>query len=117
MATNNRGRSASANRGRGGRNNNPEGRDQYSGVMGKAREAPVECPKWWKADTRLVGRMQLSKPWQLPKCVSLGFFRLVKEAREVRGSPILLHPGSELGQVFGYKAILGVDEETVCPLN
>jgi hypothetical protein len=40
MATNNRGRSASANRGRGGRNNNPEGRDQYSGVMGKAREAP-----------------------------------------------------------------------------
>jgi hypothetical protein len=41
MATNNRGRSAGGDRGRGGRNNNPEGRNQYSGVMGKARENPL----------------------------------------------------------------------------
>jgi len=38
MATNNRG----GNRGRGrGRNNNPEGRNQYSGLMGSARENPI----------------------------------------------------------------------------
>ena len=37
MATNNRG----GNRGRTGRNNNPEGRNQYSGIMGSARSNPV----------------------------------------------------------------------------
>ena len=36
MASNTR----SGNRGRGGRNNNPEGRNQYSGLMGTARERP-----------------------------------------------------------------------------
>ena len=36
MASNNRG----GNRGR-GRNNNPEGRNQYSGLMGSARENPI----------------------------------------------------------------------------
>jgi hypothetical protein len=37
MATGNRG----GNRGRGGRNNNPEGRNQYSGVMSTARDNPL----------------------------------------------------------------------------
>src|SRR4051794_25832429 len=37
MATNNRG----GNRGRSGRNNNPEGRNQYSGLMSSARENPL----------------------------------------------------------------------------
>ena len=36
MATNNRG----GNRGRRGRNNNPEGRNQYSGIMSTARDNP-----------------------------------------------------------------------------
>jgi hypothetical protein len=36
MATNNRG----GNRGRSGRNNNPEGRNQYSGMMSTARDNP-----------------------------------------------------------------------------
>lgn len=36
MASNNRG----GNRGSRGRNNNPEGRNQYSGMMGTARENP-----------------------------------------------------------------------------
>ena len=36
MATNNR----RANRSRRGRNNNPEGRNQYSGLMGTARDNP-----------------------------------------------------------------------------
>ena len=39
MATNNRGGNRGGNRSR-GRNNNPEGRNQYSGVMGTARENP-----------------------------------------------------------------------------
>jgi hypothetical protein len=37
MATNNRG----GNRNRSGRNNNPEGRNQYSGVMSSARDNPL----------------------------------------------------------------------------
>ena len=37
MATNNRG----GNRGSRGRNNNPEGRNQYSGMMSTARENPI----------------------------------------------------------------------------
>ena len=37
MATNNRGGS----RGRSGKNNNPEGRNQYSGLMSSAREKPL----------------------------------------------------------------------------
>src|SRR5690349_1651967 len=37
MATNNRGGS----RGRGSRNNNPEGRNQYSGMMSSARDNPL----------------------------------------------------------------------------
>ncbi|MEP7130295.1 MAG: hypothetical protein ABI770_04120 [Sphingomicrobium sp.] len=45
MATNNRGGSRGGNRGgnrgRAGRNNNPEGRNQYSGVMSSARENPL----------------------------------------------------------------------------
>ena len=41
MATNNRGGSRSGNRGRGSRNNNPEGRNQYSGVMSTARDNPL----------------------------------------------------------------------------
>ena len=41
MATNNRGRSVSGNRGRGRRNNNPEGRNQYSGIMSTARGNPL----------------------------------------------------------------------------
>ena len=32
---------AKSNRGRGGRNNNPEGRNQYSGIIGTARANPV----------------------------------------------------------------------------
>ena len=40
MATNNRGGNRGGNNRR-GRNNNPEGRNQYSGVMGTARENPV----------------------------------------------------------------------------
>ena len=38
MATNNRGGNRGGNR---GRNNTPEGRNQYSGVMGTARENPL----------------------------------------------------------------------------
>jgi len=41
MATNNRGVSRGGNRGRRGRNNNPEGRNQYSGVTGTARANPI----------------------------------------------------------------------------
>jgi hypothetical protein len=41
MATNNRGGSRGGNPGRGGRNNNPEGRNQYSGVMNTARDNPL----------------------------------------------------------------------------
>lgn len=41
MATNNRGGSRSGNRGRTGRNNNPEGRNQYSGMMSTARDNPL----------------------------------------------------------------------------
>jgi hypothetical protein len=41
MATNNRGGNRGGNRGRSGRNNNPEGRNQYSGVMSSARENPL----------------------------------------------------------------------------
>ena len=37
MATNNRG----GNRGSRGRNNNPEGRNQYSGMMSTARDNPI----------------------------------------------------------------------------
>ena len=37
MATNNRG----GNRGRRGRNNNPDGRNQYSGLTGTARANPI----------------------------------------------------------------------------
>jgi hypothetical protein len=37
MTTNNRG----GNRGRSGRNNNPEGRNQYSGMMKTARDNPI----------------------------------------------------------------------------
>jgi len=37
MASNNRGGNRAGNR---GRNNNPEGRNQYSGMMGTARENP-----------------------------------------------------------------------------
>ena len=40
MATNNRGGNRGGNNRR-GRNNNPEGHNQYSGVMGTARENPV----------------------------------------------------------------------------
>lgn len=40
MATNNRGGRRGADRGR-GRNNNPDGRNQYSGVMGTARSNPL----------------------------------------------------------------------------
>lgn len=38
MASNNRGGNRSGNR---GRNNNPEGRNQYSGMMSSARENPL----------------------------------------------------------------------------
>ena len=41
MATNNRGGNRGGNRSRGGRNNNPEGRNQYSGVTGTVREYPI----------------------------------------------------------------------------
>jgi hypothetical protein len=41
MATNNRGGSRGGNRGRTRRNNNPEGRNQYSGLSGAARENPL----------------------------------------------------------------------------
>jgi hypothetical protein len=41
MATNNRTGRRSGNRGRGGRNNNPEGRNQYSGMMSTARDNPL----------------------------------------------------------------------------
>ena len=34
---------ATNNRGRGGRNNNPAGRNQYSGVMGTARANPLSA--------------------------------------------------------------------------
>ena len=40
MATNNRGGNRGGNRSR-GRNNNPEGHNQYSGMMGTARENPI----------------------------------------------------------------------------
>jgi hypothetical protein len=41
MVINNRGGSSGSNRGRDGRNNNPEGRNQYSGVIGTARGNPL----------------------------------------------------------------------------
>ena len=42
MATNNRGGNRGGNRSRGGRNNNPEGRNQYSSsVMSTARDNPI----------------------------------------------------------------------------
>ena len=41
MATNNRGTNRGGNRGRSGRSNNPEGRNQYSGVMSTARDNPL----------------------------------------------------------------------------
>ena len=41
MATNNRGGNRGGNRSRRGRNNNPEGRNQYSGVTGTVREYPI----------------------------------------------------------------------------
>ena len=41
MATNNRSGSRGGNRGRDGRNNNPEGRNQYSGVISTARGNPL----------------------------------------------------------------------------
>ena len=40
MATDNRGGSREGNRGRSGRNNNPDGRNQYSGMMSTARDNP-----------------------------------------------------------------------------
>ena len=40
MATNNRGGNRQGNRTRSNRNNNPEGRNQYSGVRGTLRENP-----------------------------------------------------------------------------
>jgi hypothetical protein len=40
MPTNNRGGSRGGNNGRGGRNNNPEGHNQYSGVVSTARSMP-----------------------------------------------------------------------------
>ena len=41
MATNNGGKSRGGNRGRTGQNNNPEGHNQYSGVMSAARNNPL----------------------------------------------------------------------------
>jgi len=42
MATNNRGGNrGGSNRGRRGQNNNPEGRNQYSGMMSMVRENPI----------------------------------------------------------------------------
>ena len=40
MATNNRGGRGGRNRDRTGRNNNPDGRNQYSGMMSTARDKP-----------------------------------------------------------------------------
>src|SRR4051812_4353279 len=40
MATNNRGGNRGSNRGRSGRNNNPEGRNQYSGWTDTAKDRP-----------------------------------------------------------------------------
>jgi hypothetical protein len=40
MATRNRGGSRGSNRSRGGRNNNPEGRNQYSGIVSAVRDKP-----------------------------------------------------------------------------
>ena len=42
MATNNRGTNQRGNRRATARNNNPEGRNQYSGVMGTARDNPLK---------------------------------------------------------------------------
>ena len=41
MATNNRGKGRGVSHGRGGRNNNPEGHNQYSGMMSNARDNPL----------------------------------------------------------------------------
>jgi hypothetical protein len=41
MATNRTGKSRGGNRGRGGRNNNPEGHNQYSRVIAAARNNPL----------------------------------------------------------------------------
>ena len=41
MATNNRGADRQGNRGRNNRDNNPEGRNQYSGLTGAARANPL----------------------------------------------------------------------------
>jgi hypothetical protein len=41
MARNDRGGSRGRNRGRSGPNNNPEGRNQYSGMMSTARDNPL----------------------------------------------------------------------------
>jgi hypothetical protein len=41
MATNNRGGRRGGNRGRGGRSNNPEGKNQYSGMTSTARDNPI----------------------------------------------------------------------------
>ena len=41
MASDNRSRNRRAKSSRSGRNNNPEGRNQYNGVMGPARDNPV----------------------------------------------------------------------------
>jgi hypothetical protein len=41
MPRNNRGESRGGNRGRSGQNNNPEGRNQYSGMMSSARDNPL----------------------------------------------------------------------------
>jgi hypothetical protein len=41
MASNSRGGNRGGNRGNRGRNNNPEGRNQYSGLMSSARDNPI----------------------------------------------------------------------------
>ena len=41
MATNNRSGNRGGSRGRSGQNNNPKGRNQYSGVMSTARDNPL----------------------------------------------------------------------------
>jgi hypothetical protein len=41
MATNNRGGRGGSNRGRRGQSNNPEGRNQYSGMMSTVRDNPI----------------------------------------------------------------------------
>jgi hypothetical protein len=41
MAANNRGGRGGSNRGRRGQNNNPEGRNQYSGMMSTVRDNPI----------------------------------------------------------------------------